>query len=155
MEQKVYETASRSAYKELRSAYKELRCTFSHTRLRATTGLRKQHPKMLVIGALIELNKRFIVLQIFISVYADGDRMICNQFFCDKHYSAIDDVSDEDVIDAVDVFLFWCGEGSQYPTIPLIIGKYTPASFPLCSMNIENSRVVDEIDTCAAKRYVS
>lgn len=81
--------------------------------------------------------------------------IICNQFFCDNMiHKEIDDASG-DVIDAVDVFLFWCGEGSQYPTIPLIIGKYTPASFPLCSMNIENNRVVDEIDTCAAKRYVS
>ena len=41
----------------------------------------------------------------------------------------------------------WCGEGSQYPTMPLTIGRYIPGLRPLCSMFMQNTSVDDDIAT--------
>lgn len=49
----------------------------------------------------------------------------------------------------------WCGEGSQYPTMPLTIGRYMPGLRPLWSMFMQNMSVEDDIATCVQKNHVS
>lgn len=44
-----------------------------------------------------------------------------------------------------------CGEGSQHPTMPVMMGRYVPGSFPLYSMTIANTRDEQEMATCVPR----